>query len=232
MILSIETATDKSSVAVHDKGRLLGLVELHLTNSHSGSLTVIIDQLLKNCQLSNTEISAIAVSEGPGSYTGLRIGISTAKGLCYALGKPLIAVNTLDAMAEQVIENYAYSANKNLLFCPMIDARRMEVYSAMYNIDKQRCLAPKPIIIEHDAFKEFTDENEILIFGNGAAKCTKVLPSKVFKLIEGVYPSAKYIGKLAYAKYLEAHFADVAYLEPYYLKAYQAKLPKKNKLFK
>ena len=231
MILSIETATDKSSVAIHDKGELVGHIELHLDKSHSGYLTVIIEQLLNNCSVNKNNIDAIAVSIGPGSYTGLRIGVSTAKGLCYALDKPLIAVNTLEIMARQVIGSYVDNGNGNILFCPMIDARRMEVYASIFNTEDICLLETKSIIIDENTFREFTEDNQIILFGNGAKKCMDILPEDRFKLIGNIYPSAKYLGHIAYEKFLKNTFEDVAYLEPFYLKAYQAKLPKKNKLF-
>ena len=231
MILSIETATDKSSVAIHDKGELIGLIELHLDKSHSGHLTVIIEQLLNNCSISKKNIDAIAVSIGPGSYTGLRIGVSTAKGLCYALDKPLVAVNTLEIMARKVIDNYVDNGNDNILFCPMIDARRMEVYASIFNATYICLLETKPIIVDENTLNEFTENNHIILFGNGARKCMEVLPKDKFKLIDNIYPSSKYLGHLAYKKFQKYTFEDVAYLEPFYLKAYQAKLPKKNKLF-
>jgi len=231
MILSIETATDKSSVAMHDKGKLIGLIELHLDKSHSGYLTVIIEQLLNNCSINKDDIEAIAVSVGPGSYTGLRIGVSTAKGLCYALEKPLIAVNTLEIMARQVIDNFVDNSNNSLLFCPMIDARRMEVYASIFNTEYICIVETKPIVVDENSFSEYSDNNLMILFGNGARKCMEVLPKYKFQLIDDVYPSAKYLGQLAYESFQKNEFADVAYLEPLYLKAYQAKLPKRNKLF-
>lgn len=231
MILSIESGTDKSSVALHNEGRLVGLIELHLDKSHSGYLTVTIEQLLKDCGLQKKLIDAIAVSIGPGSYTGLRIGVSTAKGICFAINKPLIVVNTLEIMAYQAIESCLYNDEKNILFCPMIDARRMEVYASLFNKNRNCILETKPIIIDENTLSEFAVNNEIIYFGNGATKCIETLPQTAFKPMNNIYPSAKYLGYIAYEKFQKNAFEDVAYLEPFYLKAYQAKLPKRNKLF-
>ena len=230
MILCIETATDQSSVAIFNDGELIGNTELHLKKSHSAYLTVMINDLLKNSGLERSDLAAVAVSIGPGSYTGLRIGLSTAKGICYSLSIPLLSISTLDIMFEQVITYFQNVHKDEFLFCPMIDARRMEVYTALYNTKKQRLLSPQAMVIDGASFKDFTEHRTCALFGNGASKCLEVLPKDDFILVPEVYPSAKYMGALAQELYNKREFADLAYIEPLYVKAYQAKLPKKNKL--
>ena len=230
MILCIETATDNSSVSIYSKSGVLGFTELHIQKSHSAYLNVIIEDLLKACDKERSDIKAVAVSIGPGSYTGLRIGLSTAKGICYALSIPLLAISSLEIMYEQVRSYFKNINLDNVLFCPMIDARRMEVYTAVYNINRKLILKPSAIVIEEGSFKDISENAMFYIFGNGALKCTEVLPKSKFCLIPEVYPSAKYMGSLAHEMYDEKKFADIAYTEPIYLKEYQAKLPKKNKL--
>ena len=232
MILSIETSTSTCSVAFHSNGKLIAYEEVHLEKSHSGYLTVIIDQIMANCQIEKENIDCIAVSEGPGSYTGLRIGVSSAKGLCYAWDVPLIAVNTLKAIAFSAIENLKYLVDENTLFCPMLDARRMEVYTAIYDRDLKQILEVKPMVIDESSFESFFKDYKILFFGNGALKCNSVLSNSNLIYVGEYLPSAKYIGLLAQNKFNNGSFEDLAYFEPLYLKAYQAKKPKKNKLLR
>ncbi|WP_432714706.1 tRNA (adenosine(37)-N6)-threonylcarbamoyltransferase complex dimerization subunit type 1 TsaB [Pedobacter sp.] len=224
-ILQIETATQTCSVALAVNGVNVALKEETATNIHAGSLTLFIEAVMKQASLSFQQLDAVAVSMGPGSYTGLRIGVSTAKGLCYALDKPLIAVNTLAMMANGfLMANPSYQG----LICPMIDARRMEVYTSLFN-QQMETLAPVTAkIIEEDSFKEELQNNEISFIGDGALKCSEILqhPHAVFS--GSIYNSAANMAQLAHAAFLAENFVDVAYFEPYYLKDFMFTTPKKK----
>jgi len=225
LILGIETSTKICSVAVSDGEKLLAIEEAGGAYSHSEKLTVFIQKVLDRAKLQLKDIDAIAVSKGPGSYTGLRIGVSVAKGLCYALDKPLIAVDTLQAMARNVA---ALSNQANALFSPMIDARRMEVYTALYN-NKNNSITPITAkIIDENSFSEELTAQKIIFFGDGAEKCVEVLGenSNATFLDEGL-PSAEFVNQIAFDKYQKQDFEDVAYFEPYYLKDFVATTPKK-----
>lgn len=214
-ILSIETSTRVCSVALHKEDALLALSEVLVEKSHSKIITNLIDGVLHSCNVGYSELSAIAVSKGPGSYTGLRIGVSTAKGLCYGLDIPLIGVNTLEAMACEVNRmNFA-----SYLLCPMLDARRMEVYCAVMNEKNEFVEATQAKVIDEDSFAGLLASNKILFFGDGAFK-TKILLSKSGNAVylDGVYPSARNIGFLAAAMFEQRKFEDPVYFEPFYLK--------------
>ncbi|MFT5616965.1 MAG: tRNA threonylcarbamoyladenosine biosynthesis protein TsaB [Arenicella sp.] len=228
MILSIETSTPVCSVALHRENELLGSYELHTEKSHSTALTQMIENLLKLTKISAKELKAVAVSKGPGSYTGLRIGTSTAKGLCYGLDIPLISINTLESMAFGVSQ---FFANSNSLICPMIDARRMEVYTAHYsaNLDEQKPVYAK--IIDENSFSEELGVNKVVIFGNGAKKCLSAIEHKNLIFLDGIVPHAKQIGEIAQTKFEQEEFADLAYFEPFYLKDFIAGKPKRSPLF-
>lgn len=222
LILSIETATTVCSVALHHHGQLIGTQTLYIEKSHSGLLAPVIDSLVKYCGFTLNDLSAVAISEGPGSYTGLRIGVSTAKGLCYALDVPLVAVNTLEAMAFGVNK---YNKTEALL-CPMIDARRMEVYCLLANHQVQIVEPTKPEIIDSTSFEDILLKNQIMFFGNGATKCKGVITSANALFIDDVCPDASNVGFLAYRKFEEQQFEDVAYFEPFYLKEFRISKPK------
>lgn len=221
LILSIETATSVCSVALHSDGNLVALKELHLDKSHSEHLIPIIKDLLTNCGKHQNDLEAIALSKGPGSYTGLRIGSSTAKGLCYALSIPLIAIPTLDGMAKRV----RIPINESTLLCPMLDARRMEVYAALYNCKCQNILSVRPVIIDESSFDEYFSTSKMIFFGNGAEKCKGIINKKAV-FIDKIVPSATTIGELAIEKYHSKEFENIAYFEPFYLKEFQTTKPK------
>jgi len=222
LILSIETSTPVCSLAIHDNGILLAKELIQKEQSHSSSLNLAIDHIVSICDLSFDNIEAIAISKGPGSYTGLRIGTSTAKGLCYALGIPLIAINTLEAMAYNVSR---FNTNQAMI-CPMLDARRMEVYAMLFDKNLVVVEETRPVILDYESYSQYIDAHEILFFGNGASKVTKVINSPNAKVIEGVIPDAQYVGELAYKKFDDKEFEDVAYFEPFYLKEFMATKPK------
>ena len=223
MILSIETSTKICSVALHNKGVLLAESTLYVDKSHSEKLAVLIKDLLSYADISTKELSAVAIAGGPGSYTGLRIGTSTAKGLCYALNIPLIAVNTLESMASGVANHMTEEA----ILCPMLDARRMEVYSLLMDADLNTIQATEAKIIDENSFSEELKKHKILFFGNGSPKCKPLLggnKNAVFLDIQST--SAVHVGKLAWAKFQKKAFEDLAYFEPEYLKEFIAIKPK------
>lgn len=216
MIVSIDTSTPNCSVALHDKDKLIASLNLHQSKSSSSMLQVMLEDLLKFAQISWKEVQAIAVAKGPGSYTGLRICTSTAKGLCFALDIPLLSVNTLEAMAHQV---HFFQPIGSYLLCPMLDARRMEVYCAIYGQDLQTLSATEAKIIDANSFSDILLNHKIIFFGDGASKCQKVLTHQENAIfLEGVSPNAAYVGTLAYKKFQQQAFEDVAYFEPFYLK--------------
>ncbi|MGY3211077.1 tRNA (adenosine(37)-N6)-threonylcarbamoyltransferase complex dimerization subunit type 1 TsaB [Mucilaginibacter sp. HD30] len=215
-ILQIETATTVCSVALANRGEVIAFKEIDQRNIHAEVITVFIDEILKNAGIKYNELDAVAVSSGPGSYTGLRIGVSTAKGLCYALDKPLIAVETLEAMAEGII---ARGVNGDILLCPMIDARRMEVYTALFDAAGNRVQATNAAIIDENSFSAQLEKSKILFFGDGAPKCRETLSGNANALFIGNFTnSAVHLTKKAYQKFQAGQFEDVAYYEPYYLK--------------
>ncbi|PWJ44526.1 tRNA (adenosine(37)-N6)-threonylcarbamoyltransferase complex dimerization subunit type 1 TsaB [Sediminitomix flava] len=228
MILSIDTSTPICSVALHQtNGELLGVSELHIDKSHSASLAVLVDELVRNTGTTLQDLKAVAVSMGPGSYTGLRIGTATAKGYCYTLDIPMIAVSTLAAMAQNVKR---FVMEGKALICPMLDARRMEVYTAFYNKDLEMVKEVHPKVIDETSFQEELADSPIYFFGNGAPKSVEVIQHENVRFVDGIYPSAKYIGELACQKFEKEEFVDVAYFEPFYLKEFRMSPSKKNPL--
>ena len=222
-LLSIETATRACSVALHRESALVAVQEVHLDKSHSSLLHVMIDHLLDYAEVERTELDGIALSMGPGSYTGLRIGASAAKGLCYALDIPLVGVNTLEAMAHGVDQSNLHGA----WLCPMIDARRMEVFGCVQKSRGEVLLSPQPIIVEEGTFEAFLAQHEVWFFGDGSDKCRPLLesnPNAYF--IPNVTPSARWIGALATEKFRQQAFEDVAYVVPHYGKAFRATQPR------
>jgi tRNA threonylcarbamoyladenosine biosynthesis protein TsaB len=223
LILQIETATASCSVALAKDGDVLGFKQVNGRNLHAEVITRFVEELITGAGFSYNNLDAIAVSCGPGSYTGLRIGISTAKGLCFALDKPLIAVETLAAMAEGVAGMDVYSNQTDLLLCPMIDARRMEVYTAIFNINGENIKPTAAEIVDENSFADILQNNNVLFFGDGAEKCFNVLkahPSALY--LPDFLNSATHLTKKAVEKFNNDDFEDVAYFEPYYLKDFIA----------
>jgi len=220
LILSIETSTQVCSVALNKGDVMLGEYKVSEEKSHSRLLTHFIDTILQDCGYKLNDVDAFAVSQGPGSYTGLRIGVSTAKGLCFALDKPLISVNTLESMAHSVNAN---NIDKRYV-CPMLDARRMEVYCAMFDSDTNYVRQTEAVIIEENSFSEVLEKQKVIFCGNGMTKCKIILgmhPNALF--IDEVNPLASSAGSLAYSKFLKKEFEDLAYFEPFYLKDFYTK---------
>lgn len=224
-ILSIETSTDVCSVAMSENGQCIFKKEDHSGPNHAVSLGVFVDEALSFTDNHAIPLGAVAVSQGPGSYTGLRIGVSMAKGICYGRDVPLLAVPTLEVMAVPVLLNH--EIEEDALLCPMIDARRMEVYSAIYD----RALKPqretRADIVDSDTYREFLDSHPVYFFGNGAAKCMETINHPNAHLIKGIEPLAKYMFPLAERRWVQKEYEDVAYFVPFYLKDFVAKMPKK-----
>ena len=226
-ILNIETSTEVCSVTISKDGELLFKKETLEGLSHSELLTVFIEELLAENNFKLKQLDAVAVSKGPGSYTGLRIGVSVAKGLCYGLEIPLIAVNSLEIMGTST----ALNSTENMLFCPMIDARRMEVYTALYNSKGEEIKPVSAEIIKDDFLLGYLANHKILFFGNGAEKCKTQIthPNAIFDGPDKT--SAQFMQKLTETKYNKKEFENVAYFEPFYLKDFVATIPK-NKILK
>jgi tRNA threonylcarbamoyladenosine biosynthesis protein TsaB len=214
-ILCLETATTNCSVTLSVHGSVVAFREDDSEGySHAEKLHVFIDEVMKEASVSMQDLDAIAVSKGPGSYTGLRIGVSAAKGLCYALDIPLIALPTLSILAEKI--------TKKGLIIPLIDARRMEVYSAVFNSEKIQIRETNAEVLSEASFMEYASEEKIVFIGSGVAKFKEMcgLPNATF--IENIQPSSKEMTVLAETKYKKNDTEDVAYFEPYYLKDFKA----------
>lgn len=225
LILAIETSSPVCSVALTQNGALVASAELRLDKSHSSHLTVLIEQLLGNAGVSLRELAAVAVADGPGSYTGLRIGAAAAKGLCYALELPLVAIGTLPALAHQVAQQVPNAARYR--FAPLLDARRMEVYAALYAANGAELQAPAPLILDPTSFATALADGPVVFFGSGAAKFQALVadhPNAAF--LTNVHPSAIAVAQLAEAAYHRQEFRDVAYYEPFYLKEVYTTTPK------
>lgn len=227
LLLALETSSVVCSVALYKGSGLLGMSELQIEKSHSSHITVMASQLIENCGYTLKDLSAVAVSGGPGSYTGLRIGSSTAKGFCYALDIPLLEVSTLYGLALQAIQ--ATPKPEGYLFCPMVDARRMEVYTCLLNSNLEELSPIKPVILDEHTFAGQLEQQPVIFFGNGAAKFKSLKTGNENALyIDSIQPSAKSIGQLALEKYAQQAFEDIAYYEPFYLKDVYITSPSKN----
>ena len=224
MILSIETSTPVCSIALHNEGKLLAQQSYHSDKSHSVLLPSIVGEMLDNALVKREQLQAIAISAGPGSYTGLRIGLSITKGLCFALSIPLISVGTLDTLIEQARGWVPPDA----LICPMIDARRMEVYMKLVKPNGDEVWELQPLILAEKTFYDFLDQT-IYIYGSGAAKCRDFLDHPNLVVLEAIHPDAAYMGQMAWQKFRKQEFEDLAYYEPNYLKEFQTKMAS-NKL--
>ncbi|WP_158975585.1 tRNA (adenosine(37)-N6)-threonylcarbamoyltransferase complex dimerization subunit type 1 TsaB [Cellulophaga sp. L1A9] len=213
ILLNLETATTNCSVSIADNGTLLAIKEFDSADySHAEQLHVFIEEALEMASLNLKDLEGIAVSKGPGSYTGLRIGVSAAKGLCFALDLPLIAIPTLESMACQA------NTNEVSFVIPVLDARRMEVYSSVFNQNLEEIRETKAEIIDENSFQDYAVKGKVLILGNGAQKCKETLIHPNFSFDTTVVPSAKEMAMLSYKKFKENNVENVAYFEPYYLK--------------
>ncbi len=228
MILSIETSTKVCSVCVSENNKVLAYKELYKANSHATHLTVFIQELFNNLDnITIKDIDAVAISSGPGSYTGLRIGVSVAKGICYALSKPLVSVTSLLTLAFSQNENIK-EFPKDTLICPMIDARRMEVYTTLFDSSFNQLGEISAIIIDESSFKDILDKKKIIFVGDGSTKCKEIInhPNAIF--IDNQAPLATNMVKKATEKFKNKEYEDVAYFEPFYLKDFVVTTSKKK----
>lgn len=222
LILNIETATKNCSVCLAKNGEVIVVKELNNGNySHAEVLHPFIVELLNEVKLTSKDIDAVAVSKGPGSYTGLRIGVSAAKGLCFAFDKPLISIDTLTSLSHHI------SIDKGLVI-PMIDARRMEVYAAVFNENHEQIREIKAEVIDENSYYEYLEEKKVYFLGDGSEKVREVIKHKNAVFIEDKFPSAKEMAQLSFDKYQKSDIENVAYFEPFYLKDFVV-IPEKKK---
>jgi len=222
-ILNIETSTKNCSVSISKDGKRLAIKELNNGNySHAEVLHPFINAVLEEAKIKISELHAVSVSKGPGSYTGLRIGVSAAKGLCFAQNIPLISIETLTSLAHA-------TKVENGVIIPMLDARRMEVYAAVYNSDYDQIREIKAEIIDKNSYSEYLEKGKVYFLGDGAEKCKEMIKNSNAIFIDDIFPSANELCKLAYDKYKKNNIEDVAYFEPFYLKDFIVVPQKKKK---
>lgn len=214
--MAIETSGKVCSVAVFENSSCFGYLEEKEDFKHAAILTILIEKLLNRLDIRPNQLDAIALSGGPGSYTGLRIGTSTAKGLCYALDKPLLAIDTLQIIANGFVETH----KKNGLICPMVDARRMEVFTSLFDENLKAVTAPKPLILDENSYKPELENSIIHFVGNGSEKAADVILHSNARFYSDDFLSAKNMGDLALRKLQNQDFADTVYFEPFYLKEF------------
>ena len=231
MILCLETSTAVCSVALVENGNVIALRESLDGQNHAEKITLFIDEVMKEANVSYRDLDAVATSMGPGSYTGLRIGVSTAKGLCYAMEKPLIAIDTLAAMAygfkDHMTTRLQDYKPESMILCPMIDARRMEVYSAFFDNDLNKISETNAIIIDENSFMDMKQNHHLYLFGDGADKLASLFENdEKITVVEKFHCSAAYMAELADKAFKNNDFVDTAYFEPFYLKNFVPGLPK------
>lgn len=231
LLLNIESSTEVCSVTLAQNGNVIQTLENLTGQNHAMLVTSYIQEIFSTQGIHMNQLDGVAVSGGPGSYTGLRIGVASAKGICYALGIPLIAITSLAAMSHHVIQNssdYDLPRDSDLLFCPMIDARRMEVYTAIYDRSDKMVREIKADIIDQYSYLAYLEKGKVAFFGNGADKCRDILSHPNAYFADGVTTSASYMTTLTEKAYEDKNFVDIAYYEPYYLKDFVATVPTKN----
>ncbi len=249
MILCLETSTAVCSVALVENGNVVALRESLDGQNHAEKITLFIDEVMKEAGVAYKDLDAVATSMGPGSYTGLRIGVSTAKGLCYAMEKPLIAIDTLAAMAygfkdnkttrqqdyklestvnSQQIESSEFKVQSSeSILCPMIDARRMEVYTAFFNENLERTSETEALVVDENSFMELKQNHHLYLFGDGADKLASLFENdENITVVEKFHCSASYMAALADKAFKNKDFVDTAYFEPFYLKNFVPGMPK------
>jgi len=230
MIICIETATNLCSVALCDSAGVISLKESNDLKSHASMLTLFIGDIFKETGVSASDLEAVAVSKGPGSYTGLRIGVSVAKGIAYAASIPLIGIETTLSMVIGMSERMKKMGrlDADTLFCPMLDARRMEVYYALYNTSGTRIKDISAEIITGDSFMSLPESNRIIFFGDGASKCREIIKRAYSEFVDDFTMSASHMHIPAYTAFESKQFEDVAYFEPLYLKDFITTTQRKN----
>ena len=226
MILCLETATPTCSVALNDSKKTLALRECKGQNAHSEKITLFIKEVMDEVGIGYDQLDAVAVSKGPGSYTGLRIGVSTAKGVCYAAGLPLMAVDTLHSMAYGMRDRLGAELQPGDLLVPMIDARRMEVYCAMFDASLNPVKGTEALVVDEHSFDEQLIAHRLWLFGDGAPKLHSLFDAMAqIHIVDGFEPSAAYMATLTDKALKDKDFVDVAYFEPFYLKDFVAGKP-------
>ncbi len=223
-ILCADTTSDLCSVSLFENNKNIANESSTIERSHSKLLLVLIDKLIKKSNIKIKDIDCFSISMGPGSYTGLRIGVSTFKGLCFSLNKPIIGINTLDLLTESALEKI--NDNKFYL-CPMVDARRMEVFTKMLDNNLNEIISNQAMILDENSFSKY-NQDRIYFFGSGAKKYTDLINFNNFKYIDDIKPESKFMGNLSYNKFLKKDFQDVTSFEPYYLKDFHL-IKKKDK---
>jgi len=234
MIICLETATNLCSVALCDSAGVISLRESNESKSHASTLTVFIEEILRNQGIRARDLDAVAVSKGPGSYTGLRIGVSVAKGIAYGASIPLIGIETTHSMLCGITgrENFIAENESNTFFCPMLDARRMEVYYAIYDSGGNKIKEISAEIINEETFAGFPESQKIIFFGDGALKCKEVINRQNAFFQTDFKISASFMHKPVFEAFKNLIFEDVAYFEPFYLKDFITSKPRKNILGK
>ncbi len=226
MILCLETATPVCSVALNSACCTLAMRETEGQNAHSEKITNFIREVMEEAKIDYPQLDAVAVSQGPGSYTGLRIGVSTAKGICYAADLPLMAIDTLEAMAYGMKDKLGSQIGPDDLLVPMIDARRMEVYASVFDANLNRINDTAALVIDENSFEDLRKDHRLWLFGDGAPKLSKLFENQPnINIIDGFKPSAAYMKVLAELALQQQQFVDVAYFEPFYLKDFIAGKP-------
>jgi tRNA threonylcarbamoyladenosine biosynthesis protein TsaB len=220
LILSLETSTGICSVALHENSRLLVNAEVQQEQAHASQLALLIQDVMEKAKITPKEISAVAISSGPGSYTGLRIGTSTAKGFCYSLNIPLVSIPTLDLIAKEAVEKIA---EPSALFVPMIDAKRMEVYARVTDSDLGERMQTAAVVVDENSFRELLEGNKMFFCGDGAEKCKSVFKHPNANFIDGILPRAQTLGFMAFRKFEKKAFEDLVNFKPFYLKEFIAK---------
>lgn len=223
LLLSIESSTTVCSVALHQSGELLAYKENHIPQTTASALMPMIDEVCKQASKTPSDLQGVIISEGPGSYTGLRIGVATAKGICFTLQIPLVAINTLQLLAYQF--KNATSLPDNALLCPMLDARRMEVYCMLLDTKLNIVKPTEAKVIDINSFQDELTHQAIYFFGNGAAKCKETINHAAAHFHEGLIPLAQSLGELGFQKFTIGHTEDIAHFEPYYLKDFMIRKP-------
>lgn len=216
LILNLETATKNCSVSISKNGKTIGLKEINTGGySHAELLHPFIKEMLDESDYNLSDLDAVAVSKGPGSYTGLRIGVSAAKGICFGNEIPLISISTLESLASS-------QKGKDYTLVPMLDARRMEVYASVFNSSLQEIRKTEAEIIDENSYSEYLQKGKVLFFGDGAEKCKDIIKHENSEFLDDLFPSAKDMGEIAELKFNKENFEDTAYFEPFYLKDFIA----------
>jgi tRNA threonylcarbamoyladenosine biosynthesis protein TsaB len=231
LLLSLETSTQYCSVAVHNDGVLMASKIIETPRSAASQLAVMIEEVFHLAAIKADELNGVIVSSGPGSYTGLRIGVATAKGLCYALNIPIISVNTLELMAFQFLNTKSSEEvfkGKNVIFCPMLDARRMEVYCALLDRSLNYIQPVQAKVIDGESFNSVLDSNHVFFFGDGADKCSAIINHANAHFYAGVAPIASSLGEIGFRKWNDNEYEDLVSFEPFYLKDFLIKKPNLN----